>query len=236
VVKGKFGALVVSLCALLFAPAAGLQGICSDPQLGLRLQYDLASSQPTDINEHLFALRSLAMQCSSVVEIGLRGMVSTWGILQGLSESASSVRLYFGIDLAPPSPHILRLGRQLAECNNIAFHFVQANDMHVMIPPTEMLFIDSLHTYCHLTYELETFSPHVSKYIAMHDTSAPWGEVDDCTYWGDYSEYPPEYSREKKGLWPAVEDFLLRHPEWSLYQRSFNNHGFTILKRVGASQ
>jgi hypothetical protein len=228
--RKRFGGLVASVLVLL---TASVYAAPSGAQVGLRLQYDLASAQPTDINEHLFALRSLARQCSSVAEIGLRSMVSTWGILQGLSENGSSCRLYFGIDLSPPPFHILRFAQQLAEGNGIAFHFLQGNDMYMDIPPTDMLFIDSLHTYCHLTYELETFSPQVSKYIAMHDTSAPWGEVDDCTYWGDYSEYPAEYNREKRGLWPAVEDFLQRHPEWSLYQRSFNNHGFTILKRVG---
>ena len=31
-----------------------------------------------------------------------------------------------------------------------------------------------MHTYCHLSYELDTFSPKVRKYIAMHDTSEPW--------------------------------------------------------------
>jgi len=62
----------------------------------------------------------------------------------------------------------------------------------------------------------------------------PWGDRDGDDYFGDYSEYPAEYDRTKRGLWPAVQDFLQRHPEWSLYERHFNNHGFTILRRVGA--
>ena len=105
--------------------------------------------------------------------------------------------------------------------------------MDIDIPPAEMLFIDSLHTYCHLTYELEKFSPKISKVIAMHDTSEPWGDADDSDYRGDYSEYPLYIDRSKKGLWSAVEDFLERHPEWILQERLFNNHGFTILRRHG---
>jgi cephalosporin hydroxylase len=104
--------------------------------------------------------------------------------------------------------------------------------MTIEIPSTDLLFIDSLHTYCHLTYELEKFSPHVRKYIAMHDTSEPWGTVDDTEYGGDYSEYPAAFDREKRGLWAAVEDFLSRHPEWRLLERRLNNHGFTVLERV----
>jgi hypothetical protein len=224
--------IVTALLFLFSAPSPALYGAISGAQAGLKLQYDLASSQPTDINEHVFALRCLAMQCSTVVEIGLRSMVSTWGILQGLSESATPSRSYLGIDLSSPPAQTLRFAGQLAEGNEIAFHFLQANDMDIEMGPTDMLFIDSLHTYCHLTYELETFSPYVKKYIAMHDTSAPWGDADDITYYGDYSEYPSEYNQEKRGLWSAVVDFLKRHPEWTLYQRSYNNYGFTILKRV----
>ncbi|NGX47842.1 MAG: hypothetical protein K1000chlam3_01227 [Chlamydiae bacterium] len=145
-------------------------------------------------------LRELAMECSSVVEIGLRRMVSSWGILQGLAENPANTRNYIGIDIASPSPEHLRLARKLANANGISFHFWMKNDMNVEIPPVEMLFIDSLHTYCHLTYELEKFSPQVSKYIAMHDTSKPWGDIDDTAYGGDYSEYPSSIDRSKSGL------------------------------------
>ena len=97
--------------------------------------------------------------------------------------------------------------------------------------PVEMLFIDGLHTYCHLTYQLMKFSPKVLKYIAMHDTSIPWGYVDDTDYQGDYSEYPPSFNRTKKGLSPAVDDFLANNPGWELQEKRFNNHGFTVLRR-----
>jgi hypothetical protein len=95
-----------------------------------------------------------------------------------------------------------------------------------------MLYIESLHTYCHLTYELEKFHSKIRKFIALHDTSAPWGTVDDNAYQGDYSEYPSTLcDRSKKGLWPAVEDFLLRHPEWTVRERRLNCCGFTVLER-----
>jgi hypothetical protein len=200
----------------------------------LKQKYQLACSTPSDIYQHVSTLRSLAMECSSVVEIGLRSMVSTWGILLGLSESPFTSHCYYGIDIQCPLNDTLNYARKLAEESGILFNFWQANDMHIDIEPTDMLMIDSLHTYCHLTYELEKFSPKVNKYIVMHDTSAPWGDNEDSEYHGDYSEYPPEYDRSKKGLWPAVEDFLKRHPEWALYDRYFNCHGLTILKRTTA--
>lgn len=222
------------LCAYLLVFLACIS-VCAennDAQLELRQRYERACHEPSDINEHVPILYSLARECSSVVEIGLRTMVSSWGILQGLSENPSSSRSYLGIDIDRPPAEILSASRRLAAQNGIVFRFLQANDMRVDIEPAQMLFIDSLHTYCHLTYELEKFSPKIGKYIAMHDTSFPWGNLDDSSYIGNCSEYPPEYDRSKRGLWPAIEDFLQRHPEWVLQERYFNNHGFTILKRV----
>jgi hypothetical protein len=34
------------------------------------------------------------------------------------------------------------------------------------------------------------------------------------------------------GLWPAVDEFLKNHTEWTLHERFTNNNGLTILKRV----
>lgn len=187
--------------------------------------------QTYNINEHMPTLKMLAQECSSVVEIGVCNMFSTWGILQGLSESPYVKRRYTGIDIAQPPETLLGLAEALASDNGILFEFWHQNDMHVDIQPTDLLFIDSLHTYAQLTYELEKFSPQVKKYIAMHDTSAPWGDIDE-NYSGDYSEYPAFIDRNKRGLWPAVQDFLNNHPEWKLHARYFNNHGFTILKKV----
>lgn len=187
--------------------------------------------EPSDINEHLPHLRRLASECSSVTEIGIRDVVSTWAVLLGLSESGAEERSYVGIDLNAPPLGALIAAHRLAEENGVSFKFVQGNDMKVDIEPTDLLFIDTVHTYCHLTYELEKFAPKVNQYIALHDTDEPWGFVDDACYYGDYSEYPVHIDRNKKGLWQAVVDFLKTHPEWTLYERHLNNHGFTVLKR-----
>lgn len=197
----------------------------------LKELYDFHCSNPSDINEHLPILRDLALECQSVTEIGVRSMVSTWAILQGLSEHKDHPT-YLGIDLSVPPMDNFKKAKKLARSNGVSFKFWKANDMKIEIMPVDLLFIDSLHTYCHLTYELEKFSPKVNKFIALHDTSEPWGNQEDLDYQGNYSEYPANIDRSKKGLWPAVEDFLTNHPEWSLYHRYLNLHGFTILQRI----
>jgi len=198
----------------------------------LTAQYEYHSTTVSDIYEHLPVLRDLSRECSTVIEIGVRSMVSTWGILQGLSENKAPHCSYLGIDLNLPPKQVYSLAKKAAAQNRVEFNFWTVNDMTIELPAADLLFIDSLHTYCHLTYELETFSPVITKYIAMHDTSAPWGDCDDSSYHGDYSEYPDSYDKTKRGLWQAVVDFLERHPEWELYERRLNNHGFTILRRL----
>jgi hypothetical protein len=228
--RKSFRIIVLMLVSTFALP---LQG-SSTALLVLKEKYEKSCRETTDINEHVPVLRCLASQCSSVVEIGMRGMTSTWGILQGLSESSSAAPSYIGIDIETPSG--IRSAKYLAEACGISFKFLNCNDMTIDIEPTEMLFIDSLHTYCHLLYELEKFSPKVSKYIALHDTNAPWGFADDYFYKGDYTEYPAEFDRSKRGLWQAVEDFLLKHSEWVIMEHHFHNYGFTILKRKSNPQ
>ena len=228
--KNKCVPILVCLCFFAFVRATHAATL--EEQSELKKIYEFHVSRPSDIQDHIPMLRDLARDCSSVVEIGIRSMVSTWGILQGLAESSGELKFYLGVDLLVPPEDSLNLAKRLSKAHEIDYVFLQANDLEICIPPVDMLFIDSLHTYCHLTYELESFAPMVQKYIALHDTSDPWGNRDEVYYKGDYSEYPAHYNRTKKGLWPAVEDFLLKHPEWELLDRHFNCHGFTILQRV----
>lgn len=221
---------ICNLISFFIIPLSAAEKV-SKKYTELKNLYDFHCINPTDINEHLPVLRELTLECQSVVEIGVRNMVSTWAILQGLSENHPSPPFYLGIDLSYPPLESLTKATSLAKSNGIYFKFWQVNDMTIEMIQTDLLFIDSLHTYCHLTYELEKFSSQVAKYIVLHDTSEPWGELDDTDYYGDYSEYPSHIDRTKRGLWPAVVDFLDTHPEWSLHQRYFNLHGFTILKR-----
>ena len=220
------------LCLSGFLAIAVLSTISlysSDPLQDLYIKHFNTRS---DINEHISILHDLAKECASVTEIGIRDVVSTWGCLQGLSESPYGPRSYVGIDISSPPQSKLLLAERLAKKKGISFRFICANDMNIEIEPSDMLFIDSLHTYCHLTYELEKFSPKIHKFIAMHDTSDPWGSCDDSAYRGDYSEYPASFNRNQKGLWAAVEDFLANHSEWRLLERRVNNHGLTILERI----
>ncbi|MCH9626745.1 MAG: hypothetical protein S4CHLAM2_03730 [Chlamydiales bacterium] len=186
----------------------------------------------SDIYEHLPPLKQLASECSSVAEIGIRSVVSTWALLCGLSEAASSHKTYTRIELDLPPYQALSRVKTAAQTAGITYNFWLSNDMTINLPPVDLLFIDSLHTYCHLMHELEKFSPQVSRYIVLHETHGPWSARDDLKYSGDFSEYDPSIDRSKKGVWAAVVDFLSHHPEWCLYENRKNKNGLTVLKRT----
>lgn len=205
-----------------------------NPGSELLLQYERARSYPSDIYEHVPTLCSLASECSSIAECGLRDMTSTWGLLAGLMYSSAEKVSYLGIDISSPPEATLHLAKRLSSELGMEFHFLQANDLDVEIDAVDLLFIDTWHTYRQLTCELEKFASSVKKYIVIHDTSDPYGNQDAPNYY-QFTQLPecPSVSIDpsKQGLWTAVVDFLGRHSEWVLKRRDLNCHGLTVLSR-----
>ncbi len=203
------------------------------PKEELTNLYEVYRKNPSDINEHMTVLRQLAQESASVIEIGRRSNGSTWALLMGLSESKSPKRSFLEIENGLYMLEKLYLSKKLAKENNIDFRFICDDIFSITIEErADLLFIDSIHTYCHLTYELERFSSKINHYIVMHDTSAPWGYQNDTEYKGDYSEYPASIDRTKKGLSMAITDFLAKNSDWVMAERRFNNHGLIVLKRI----
>lgn len=175
----------------------------------------------------------LAQQFSSVAELGVYELDSGFGILHGLSKNPSPSRSYLGIDTSPAPQLLLELAIKWSKDAGIDFRFLQANDLDIQLDPVDLLCIDSNHTYRHLTYELETFSPIVRSVIVIHDTSPPWGYADqnEKNHPLMNSRYPAHIDRKKRGLWAAVVDFLKKHSEWNLIERRFENSGITVIRR-----
>jgi hypothetical protein len=221
----------ICLILLLFHFLHGEQPQASDARSDLYDQYVVHWQRASDINEHLPTIKKYAAGCSSVLELGVRDMVSTWALLEGLAESVSSDLSYIGVDLQPPNPTNYDLAKSLCDQIGISFDFILKNNVRVDPMPADLLFIDTFHTYVQLTYELETFSPLTRKYIIMHDTAPPWDVNDEPVYSGDFSEYPLSIDRTKHGTWSAVQDFLLGHPEWEIAEVHHNSYGLTVLQR-----
>ena len=190
----------------------------------------------SDIHEHLPTLYNYAMECNSVVEFGVRDTAnSTRAFVKALvdnSRNGAQNLSYIGVDLTPCRVDYIQ---HICNQNSIDYMFVIGDSAKVSIPETDLLFIDSWHIYGHLKRELAKHHSKAKKYIIMHDTTIDGEEGESIRCKWDTAEqskkygYPEEEIR--KGLWPAVEEFLQEHPEWTLKERFVNNNGLTILEK-----
>jgi hypothetical protein len=170
--------------------------------------YQLACELPSDIHEHCPTLYALARECRHVTEFGTRTGVSTTALLFAQPE-----RLVCYDRVRYPQVETLE---RLA--GRTAFSFQQADVLQIEIEVTDLLFIDTWHVYEQLQAELRLHAAKVRKYIVLHDT----------TTFGERGDEPA-----RRGLWPAVEEFLARG-SFRLKQRYANNNGLTVLERAGS--
>jgi hypothetical protein len=201
--------------------------------MSLLEEFTKACGISSDINEHLPTLKRYASCCSSVVEFGVRGGVSTLALLSGLAESSSSGKQYLGVDV-DSCPIVPRM-QQLANQNGIAYRFAKEDSAKANIDACDMLFIDTWHVYGHLKRELANNHSKVGNWIILHDTTVDEFEGESIRRkWNTKQQsvesgYPEEEIR--KGLWPAVEEFLQANANWKLRERFVNNNGLTVLER-----
>jgi hypothetical protein len=200
-------------------------------------EYNRLCKYPSDINEHLPTLYTLATECSTICECGVRSIVSTWAFLKGLAEvhkhNGHLCRLYcVDLDFNPNINNVAKC----AASSGIALCFYENDSATVSLPEAvDMLFIDTWHIYGHLKRELEYHHNNVKKYIVMHDTEVDkiHGETIRCGMDAVTQSKQTGYLIEeiKKGLQFAIDEFLSVHTEWSIYKHYSNNNGLTILKR-----
>ena len=192
-------------------------------------------SKSSDINEHLPTLYKYSNDCESVLELGVRGIVSSWAISYGLLNNNKEEKYHFINDLNECD--INEIYSKSLE-TDIKIEHKWINDLELVFDRNfDMVFIDTWHVYGQLKRELEKFSKVTNKYIIMHDTTVDEyaGETIRCG-WNAHEQskntgIPVE--EITKGLWPAVEEFLILYKnEWKLKERFSNNNGLTILEKI----
>lgn len=172
--------------------------------------YEQALSVPSDINEHVPTLRSLAAQCDHVTEFGVRRGVSTVALLYGQPKRLISYDL-------KTAPEVSGLSSRQGEC---VFEFRQGDSRSVEIEETDMLFIDTTHQAEHTAAELKNAAGKVRRWLVFHDT-VTFGEVGD---------------NGSPGILHAIRDFVRSNPEWSVIRDDKNNHGLMVLSRNPADK
>jgi hypothetical protein len=148
--------------------------------------------------EHLFTLKRYAEVCDHITEFGVERGASTLAFIAGRPKKLVSY------DIKPCS---INSQIKIAKEEGIDFTFTVANDLEVDIEETDLLFIDTHHTYGQLKAELYMHESKVRKYIIMHDTE------------------------KFQGLRIALSEFLISHNQWSVFENYLNGYGLTIITR-----
>ena len=198
-------------------------------------RYNRLCKQESDINEHLPTLYKYATQCESIIELGVRGVVSSYAFVYGLLNNNSSNKKILLNDIE--QCNISRL-LQLTNHLKIDIKYEWVNDLDLEIKENyDLTFIDTWHVYGPLKRELEKFSKVTNKYIIMHDTTIDEidGETirrDDMNAEEQTLESGIPLNEINKGLKPAIDEFLENNSNWKIKEVFTNNNGLTVLEKV----
>lgn len=171
-----------------------------------------------DICEHMDLLRQLASECDHVTELGTR-----WANGSTVAFLAAQPKTFIAWDIDPYSIISQQVANLLAMKGKTNFQPRVGSTLEITLEPTDLLFIDTLHTARQLKAELERHvSPlenRVRKYIVFHDT-VTFGEV------GEDGSTP--------GLRAAIRWFQKEQafPLWQLIEDRKNNNGLAVIKNM----
>jgi hypothetical protein len=168
--------------------------------------YQRALESDSDIKVHLPILKQYTEKCDTVTEFGFRRGESTAAFFAAYPRSIVSVDW----DKSPFEVDFRRIREYTYLDKDIKFSFKNADTLDATIEMTDLLFIDTFHTYEHLFLELMKHADSVNHFILIHDTEEP-----SCP-----------------GLFHAIEDFLLDNPWWNLEVRVRERPGLTVLVRI----
>lgn len=161
-----------------------------------------------DINQHLPVLRLLASECESVTEFGLREGYSSTAFLVAEPKRFTTYDIDLRLDAVSRLKNI---------CNGTQFEAIEADTLKLdAIEETDLLFIDTMHTYKQMKIELRQHN-RVNKYIVLHDTETFGAKGEDG---------------KEPGIMAAVDEFLeANEKSWKRKFHLPNNNGLTVLER-----
>lgn len=202
-------------------------------------KYMHLKNAPSDINEHLETLYTYATNCESVIELGVRGCVSSWALLNGLLNNNSTNKKMFLNDL--DHCNINELLEAIEIINNplpkveVGYEWISDLDLNVTCN-YDLTFIDTWHIYGQLMRELNKFSKCTNKYIIMHDTTIDEMVGENIRMNWNIKELQQKsgFTEEEltTGLKRAIDEFLFENTNWKLKEKFTNNNGLTILEKV----
>lgn len=177
-------------------------------------EYENSKNRKSDINEHLQLLKELASECDHVTEMGVRFGDSTRAFLK-----ADVTLRSYDIELNDGVMRLFDASKRAGK----DVEYIKADTRDLEIEETDLLFIDTWHSYTQLKMELFLHGNKARKYLAFHDTWT-YGVKDES-----WDKNRTAVGTE--GLIPAIVRFVIDNPEWKFKVFRTNNNGLTVLER-----
>ena len=129
----------------------------------------LCNHTPSDINEHLPTLYKYSTKCESIIELGVRGCVSSWAFVNGLLHNNKPIKKILLNDIDPCDIRELLDANRQVDSNHgmVQIDYKWINDLELDVTESvDMTFIDTWHVYGQLKRELAKFGK-VTKNISL---------------------------------------------------------------------
>jgi len=165
-----------------------------------------------DICEHLDTLTELAKECQHITEMGFRYGASAAAFLKGKPKKLISY------DLQIPD-QCRQMFDAIKDTTDVVL--VQGNTLEVIIEPTDMLFIDTLHTYEQLKKELKLHGHKARKYLVFHDTTTYGNKGEDGS---------------RLGLMDAINEYIDSVINWKHHKHQQYAIHLSILNKTESLQ
>ena len=178
------------------------------------------TDENSDINEHMPTLKKYAEMSDTIMEMGVREVVSTWAFLSGKPKKMISLDLYRSDNMD--------IVESVSKNEGLDFEFIVSDSLKIDIEEVDLLFIDTFHHYEQLRQELAKHHTKAKKWIIMHDTTLYAHNSEGFGSTNSLSVFSEDCG---KGLWDAVEEFLEDNKQWFVKERFTNNNGLTVLER-----
>jgi len=188
-----------------------------------------------DLSEHLYTIKKYAEKCEHITELGVRWVISTWALLAGKPKTLNSFDVIHYIYHGVPPNKIIDAAKE----QGTDFNFFEENVLCTdKVVPTDLLFIDTLHSYKQLKLELYLHGNKARKYIIITNT---------VTY-GNRNEGPVLSEKldgealhvfnnlqDKQGVMTAIKEFVEENSEWRVKEFFKNCNGLCVLERIPVS-
>jgi hypothetical protein len=143
------------------------------------------------------------VNCASYTEFGVnQGTTLAIPLLAGIKK----IRAY-DISLSPYNKARAHF-EDFANSNKVDYQVFEADALLCDIEPVDMLYIDTVHRYEHLSKELNTHGDKAQKYIVFHDTFKPDKRMKD-----------------------AVREFISTRPAWKVITECDKSVGFMAIAK-----